>query len=128
MVSNHLRENPSGFNRGASSVQNLELADLLARFKNACEMDVFLKEQRKKPSLGVYNSKTSQQKNEPSSNNPNPRCDKCKALDLPCSPHLNHCREKGHQKDQDFKNTFTQKYPVKYSQNHQNFAMPKNTI
>ena len=124
MVSTHLRENPSGFNRGASSVQNLELADLLARFKNACEMDVFLKEQRKKPSLGVYNSKTSQQKNEPSSNNP--RCDKCKALDLPCSPHLNHCREKGHQKDQDFKNTSPKSFHKKTSCPHCVAFLQKN--
>ena len=51
MVQNHLRENPSGLERGPTSVQNLEIEELLTPFKNACDMYGFMKDKGKKPPL-----------------------------------------------------------------------------
>ena len=51
MVQTHLRENPSGIDRGSTSVQNLEIEELITRFKNACDMYGFMKDKGKKPPL-----------------------------------------------------------------------------
>ena len=48
MVKTHLRENPSGIDRGSTSVQNLEIEELITRFKNACDMYGFMKDKGKK--------------------------------------------------------------------------------
>ena len=114
MVQNHLRENPSGFERGPTSVQNLELEDLITRFKNACDMDGFIKKKGSKTSsLGVYNSKVTPPKDESQSKSQTIRCDKCRYLDLQCSPNLKHCTEKNHQKGQNFKDPSPKTFNLK---------------
>ena len=109
MVQNHLRENPSGIERGPSGVQKLPIEELIMRFKNACDMNMFMEEKNKISPPGIYNSSLSRQEKE-KSNGQIAKCDKCKRLDLPCSPHLKHCTRKGHQKGQDPNNTSPRAY------------------
>ena len=58
----------------------------------------FMKDKGKKvPPPGIFNSNTKPTR-EGNASSQKQRCDKCKALDTPCSPTLNHCKESGHQK------------------------------
>ena len=97
IVQSHLRENPSGANRGEACVKNLEIEELITRFKNACEMLGFQDKGKKAHPPGIFNSNTKPTK-EGTTNSRRKRCDKCKILDTPCSPDLHHCKESGHQK------------------------------
>ena len=98
MVQSHLRENPSGSDRGESSVKNIEIDELITCFKNACDMLGFMKDKGKKaPPSRIFNSNTKPTK-EGNTSSRKKRCDKCKVLDTPCSPELHHCKESGHQK------------------------------
>ena len=112
MVQNHLRENPSGLERGPASVQNLDIEDLLIRFKNACDMYGFMKDKGRNTPVGVYNSSTAPPK-EGNSKPQKTRCDKCNRLDIQCSPRLNHCKEKGHQMGQNYLDTNPKAFYVK---------------
>ena len=96
-----MRENPSGSDRGENSVKNLEIEELITRFKNACEMLGFKDKGKKVPPPGIFNSNTKPTR-EGNASSQKQRCDKCKALDTQCSPMLNHCKENGHQKGQSF--------------------------
>ena len=104
MVQTHLTENPSGSDRGSTSVKNLEIEELITRFKNACEMLGFQDRGKKAHPPGIFNSNTKPTK-EGTTNSRRKRCDKCKILDTPCSPDLHHCKESGHQKGQSLKDS-----------------------